>query len=247
MDRRQRSSGQAVGAVFFHWEQGIPFGYRCSRPYRTEGGHTTPARGRRPGSGGLHSRAPEELSTSLHLFNGRVVRRDPGLDAGGADGRGQCGGVVCAVVAAPVDEERRCAGDTAQVGRLHIGRDPGRAETLVRIPSEPGDIEPELLGVADQVGGAQFVLMAEEEIVHWPERVLDGGRLGCLGGVLGVWMDVCERAVAPDVAHAAEVREELSDDRLRLAAVASFEVAVLDDGHQRVLGAADAVAVGIDG
>ena len=71
--------------------------------------------------------------------------------------------------------------------------------------------------------------MVEQQVVHLPERALRGGRLGGLGGELGVRVDVGERQVAPDVADVAEVGEQLADDRLGPAAVGALEVAVLDE------------------
>ena len=61
------------------------------------------------------------------------------------------------------------------------------------------------------------------------------------------WVDVAERQVAPDVAQVvAERVEQLADDDLGLAAVGALVVAVLDEGHGRVVRAADVVAVGVD-
>ena len=111
---------------------------------------------------------------------------------------------------------------------------------------EAVDVEAELLGVADQVVRAKRVLVLEQEVVHLPERALVGGRLGGLGGELGVRVDVVERQVPPDVADVAEVAQELADDRLRLAAVGALEVAVLDDRDRRVERPADVVALRID-
>ena len=60
-------------------------------------------------------------------------------------------------------------------------------------------------------------------------------------------MDVVEREVAPHVAHVVAVRtEQLADDALGLPAVRTLEVAVLDERHRRVVGAANVVAVGVD-
>ena len=82
--------------------------------------------------------------------------------------------------------------------------------------------------------------------MHLPERALLGRRLGRLGGELGVRVDVGQRQVPPDVADVAEVGEQLAHDGLGLAAVRALEVAVLDERHRRVGGAADVVALRID-
>ena len=51
----------------------------------------------------------------------------------------------------------------------------------------------------------------------------------------------------PHVAHVVAVRgEELSNDALRLPAVGAFEVAVLEQRHGRIVGAANVVAIGVD-
>ena len=112
---------------------------------------------------------------------------------------------------------------------------------------EAVDVEPELAGVARSGREAQGVLVGEQEIVHLPERALRGRRLGRLGGELGMRVNVGERKVAPDVAEVAEVREQLADDRLGLPAERALEVAVLDERDRGVLGAADVVALGVDG
>ena len=99
----------------------------------------------------------------------------------------------------------------------------------------------------DQVAQRELVLVGEQRVVHLPERALARGRLGRLGGELGVRVDVVERQVAPDVAQLAEVRQQLADHRLGLAAVRALEVAVLEQRHRGVLGPADVVALGVDG
>ena len=88
--------------------------------------------------------------------------------------------------------------------------------------------------------------MLEQEVVHLPEGALCGGPLGGLRGELGVRVDVVQRQVPPDVLEVAEVGEELSDDRLRLAAVRALEVAVLDERHEGRGRAADVVALRVD-
>src|SRR5256885_462556 len=66
-------------------------------------------------------------------------------------------------------------------------------------------------------------------------------------GELRVRVDIGQRQMAKDVAQvAAEVLQELAHDRLGPAAVRALEVAVLDEGDGRVVGAADVVTLGID-
>ena len=88
--------------------------------------------------------------------------------------------------------------------------------------------------------------MGEQEVVHLPERALVGGRLGRLRSELRVRVDVVQRQVAPDVAHVAEIAQELPHDRLCLPAERALEVAVLDERDRRVDRAADVVALGVD-
>src|ERR1700751_2247576 len=80
-----------------------------------------------------------------------------------------------------------------------------------------------------------------------PGLALGRGRLGRLRRQLRAGVDVVEREVAPHVAHVVAVRtEQLADDALSLPAVRTLEVAVLDERHRRVVGAANVVAVGVD-
>jgi hypothetical protein len=52
--------------------------------------------------------------------------------------------------------------------------------------------------------------------------------------------------VPPNVRDVAELAEELTDDRLRLAAVGALEIAVLDDRDRRLDRSAHVVALRID-
>ena len=82
--------------------------------------------------------------------------------------------------------------------------------------------------------------------MHLPEGALIGRGLGGLGGELGVGVDVVQRQVPPDVADVGEVAEQLAHDRLRLPAVGTLEVAVLDDRDRCVDRPADVVALRVD-
>ena len=117
---------------------------------------------------------------------------------------------------------------------------------VAEVVVEALEVEPELLRVRPQVEGLEVVLVFEQQVVHLPERALGGGGLRCLGGELGVRVDVGERKVPPDVSDVGEVRQQLAHDRLRLAAVGALEVAVLDQRHRGRDRTADVIAVGID-
>jgi hypothetical protein len=149
-------------------------------------------------------------------------------------------------VAPTVDEEGGGAGDAAQLRAIDVLCDTSGAGVLTQRGREAVEVEAELLGVADEVVEAKSVLMVEQEVVHLPERALVAGRLRALGGELGVRVDVGERQVPPDVHDVAELAEELTDDRLRLAAEGALEIALLDDGDRRVDRSAHVVALRID-
>src|SRR5215213_11479974 len=100
---------------------------------------------------------------------------------------------------------------------------------LAQLAGEALHIEAELLRVSDEIGWLECVLVVEQQVVHIPERALFGGGLGCLGSELGLGVDIAQRQVSPDIANVAELAQELSDERLGLSAVGTFEVAVLDD------------------
>ena len=118
---------------------------------------------------------------------------------------------------------------------------------VAQLVGEALDVEPELAARSpSRSERTQRVLVLEQQIVHLPERALRGGRLGRLGGDLRVRMHVGERQVPPDVAHVAEVGEQLAHDGFGPAAVRALEVAVLDERDRRVVGAADVVALRID-
>ena len=58
------------------------------------------------------------------------------------------------------------------------------APACSQVFGEALDVEPELLGVGDQVARAERVLVGEQEVVHLPEAPLVGRRLGRLRGQL---------------------------------------------------------------
>ena len=145
-----------------------------------------------------------------------------------------------------VDEEGWRARDAAEVGAVDVLGDPRRAGALAESVGEPLDVEPELLGVANEILRLQLVLVGEEQVVHLPERALVGGGLARLGRELGGQVDVVQRQVAPDVLQVAVAGEQLADDGLGLPAERALEVAVLDDRDRRVVGPTRVVAFRID-
>jgi hypothetical protein len=72
----------------------------------------------------------------------------------GADGRGERGDVVWPVVASAVDEERRRAGDSAQVRALEILGDALDPEAHVEVAGEALLIQAEPPRIAEEVGSA---------------------------------------------------------------------------------------------
>ena len=144
------------------------------------------------------------------------------------------------------NEEGRRTGHTTEVRALEVLRDAGRAAVPAQVPGEPLYVETESLRVADEGLEVQRVLMLEEHVVHRPERALSRGRLGGLRGALRQGMDIVQRQVPPHVAQVTEVGQELTKHGLRPAAVRALEVAVLEERHGSVAGAADVVPVRVD-
>src|SRR6202034_338552 len=127
------------------------------------------------------------------------VRSGPGggCGFGGQDGGGECCDVVAAIVTAAVDEEGRGTGDAAEVGGVDVLGDPRCASALAEVLIESLAVEPEVASVGDQVAQLEAVLMAQEQVVHLPERALGSSGFGGLGGELGVGVDVAQRQGAP--------------------------------------------------
>src|SRR5439155_8558432 len=88
--------------------------------------------------------------------------------------------VVRAMVAATVDEERRCARNGAEVGAVDILGHACGTGVLAEVTGEALDVETQLLGVCHEVAGLECVLMLEQEIVQLPKRPLRGRSLCCL-------------------------------------------------------------------
>src|SRR5256714_11517055 len=100
---------------------------------------------------------------------------------------------------------------------------------------EARGVEPELLGVLDQVFVLERELALEQPIVHLPELPLCAGRFGRFGGVLRVQMQFGERKVAEHKPEAwAQALPHLLHDRVGATAMRALEVAVLDQRHRGV-------------
>jgi len=125
---------------------------------------------------------------------------------------------------------------------------PSRVGAVGELAREPLDVEPEGVGVRDEILVAQRVLVLEEPVVHLPEPALGAGGLGGLRRQLGVRMHVRQGEVAIDEAQAlAHPPAHLVHDRMRRAAVGTLVVAVLQQRDGCRHGAADVIALRGDG
>ncbi len=150
------------------------------------------------------------------------------------------------VVQAPVDEEPGRAGDAAGQAAVDVALHPRSACARgVELGRDPVGVEAELARRADQVSRAERAPRLVEAVVHRPERALGGGRLGCLGGALGVGMDVAQGEVAErEQQPPGELVADPLHDREGGGAVGALEVPVHD---QLQLGSVRAVAVVLGG
>ena len=156
--------------------------------------------------------------------------------------------VVGAFVPVPVDEERRSSGDTAVVGAVDVALDSEREPASLEGLLEARHIETDVVRGVDDIDDAEGRLPVEEPVVHLPERALLAGGLGRLGCLLCVLVDVDEREMTEHVSEfSPRRREELTDDGFGLPAIRALEIAVLDQRHGRVGGAADVIALRVDG
>ena len=151
-------------------------------------------------------------------------------------------------MAAAVDEEGRRAGDAAEVGAVDVlGDARRRRRACAGRSSKRSTSRPSSLGVADEVaGGARPGGSSSRSCISQnapcSAAASAASAASCAPGV-----DVVQRQVPPDVAQRRRSRRSSSRiDRLGLPAVGALEVAVLDERHRRVLGAADVVALGVD-
>jgi hypothetical protein len=63
-------------------------------------------------------------------------------------------------------------------GAVGVGLDPLPDGPAIQISGEPVSVQPELVGIAPQVGILKGPLVAEQQLVHGPEAALERGRLG---------------------------------------------------------------------
>ena len=177
------------------------------------------------------------------LGDGRSCRLESPALRG--DGGGERSDVVGAVVALPVDKERRCAGHAAEISGLDVLGDTADVGAMFEVVAEPGRVELELLGVADEISPRQHVLVLQEQVVHRPEGTLSARRFCGFGRQLRLGVDVGQWQVTPYVADGG-VGEQLADDGLGQAAVRAFEVTEFDDRDGGVPGTPEVVPVGVD-
>ena len=101
-----------------------------------------------------------------------------------------------AVVWEAVDEDRRRAPRTACQRARAVGLDPVEMDMRRELLPELLGVEPDLVGVAFQVGPLERLLAAKEEVVHGPEAPLRGRRLARLRRGERVRMDLDEWEVS---------------------------------------------------
>ena len=130
-----------------------------------------------------------------------------------------------------VDEQRRRAAYLAgRRSALDVSTNALEDAGSLSVVVEPSDVEPELIGVALQVGLFECLLAMEEQLVHLPEAGLACGRLSGSGGGEGVWMDLDEREMAVgETDLSAQFLLDAFDLSERQPRVGAFVVAVLDD------------------
>jgi len=158
--------------------------------------------------------------------------------------RGEAFLVPRLIVPHAVDEERGRAVHPAPHSAHEVVSHAALVRPRRQLARHPAAVEPELLGVSDQMLVVQGELPLEQPIVHLPELPLCPSCLGHLGGVLRVRVQLREREVAEREPQArSHATPDLFHDGVRLTAVGTLEVAVLDQRRRRVRGALDVVAV----
>ena len=151
-------------------------------------------------------------------------------------------------MAAAVDEERRRSRDAALVGARDVLGHARRVLAAAQLVHEALDVEAELLArsgagrAARARPGGRAAASYISQKLPWAAAASDASAASW-----ALRVHVVERQMAPDVADVvAVIGEQLADRPLGLAAVGALEVAVLDERHRRVVGAADVVALGVD-
>src|SRR5437879_12475605 len=123
------------------------------------------------GSGRRRCRCLAGRSSGL-LPGGLARRADPRLAQGSAHGLGERVDVICTVMAAAVDEERRRARDAARVRARNVF---GHARCVLvasQLLPEALDVETQLLSEAPELLRGQFLLVGEKRVIHLPEGAL---------------------------------------------------------------------------
>src|SRR5439155_8706890 len=106
--------------------------------------------------------------------------------------------VVRIIVAHPVDEEGWRAVHAAANAAQEVLVDPVRVDVLRELLVEQVEVELDRLSVGTQVVDPQTLLVLVKMVMHLPEPVLGGRRLGLLGRVFGMGMRGADREVAED-------------------------------------------------
>ena len=139
------------------------------------------------------------------------------------------------VVDHAIDEEGWSAAHSALPTTCHVLTHALQIDFIVHLGGKTRDIEIEPLGIVVQVLQLEVSLVVEQQIVHRPEFLLPAGALGCLGRAHGVRVNLLQREVPINEAHALRKSlEQQLDCGCGLLAVRAFEVAVFEDCHRRV-------------
>ena len=118
---------------------------------------------------------------------------------------------------------------------------------MSRVAGEAVDVQLQLGGVAEQVLVIELRVLLEQQIVHLPEGTLRAGRLGRLGRVLGMRVQLGDREVPEREPHVLGVPvDELAHVARRRPAERALVVAVLDDLDARRRRPAHVVSLGQD-
>ena len=102
------------------------------------------------------------------------------------DLRGHGLGVGSAAVFVAVEEESWGSLDAAEAAAVEVVADFGGAFFVLEEGLKAVDFEAEFQGQMGEVEGVELALMAEEQVVHFPETPLRRCSLGGLGGGAGV-------------------------------------------------------------
>src|SRR5208282_651741 len=152
--------------------------------------------------------------------------------------------VVGAVVAHAVDEKRGRAVDPAAYAAEKILVHPFAVGMLSQRALDLGCGNPQQGRVFGQMKILERILMRIERVMHLPEFALRGGRLGDLRRVLGMRMHLGQRKIAEDEPKSvAERLLDLLNNRVRHAAIRTLIVGVFHQGHGRMRGTADVIAL----